>query len=450
VFWFNLQDWEEYWGIVRQNFERKPSFDAYRIMVKQLEGKRAVGTLGEGAVVFARQGRGARPDDPVVVSWSPQDDGSVPTFARKLPSKAEVKPLAEPPAPTKRARAELKPPPLPTRRATWHEQDCPARFAVAVALAQPTASPSPLVIPADKLPVGLDDEQEFHVHEEPGGARLVAERDLDGNLVFIMPSAAAATTRVFYVYPSEGRTVVYMQPPDALSNRMIELSIPGGKYIASLELFDRYLHRTGEVSGIFSASYQDTAGGWPRTDASARVVEQKSLNGPVLKQHRSRITFGKEECEYEFTVTLYGDLPRVSYEGKWISPGKGATKQVNLGDSFPAGTVVTGMYGGATLPSAGVGYGPACVIRPSDHPTVTAVMVSNSGRLNTPGWATRAVVGAGLLYQTSFPATVSAEYFWYEKIPDGDLSQVAREHYLRCAFPPAVTVGPVEARPAAR
>jgi hypothetical protein len=166
-----------------------------------------------------------------------------------------------------------------------------------------------------------------------------------------------------------------------------------------------------------------------------------------LQQVRSRVTFGKDECEYEFTVTLYGDLPRVSYTGKWLSPGKGATKQVNLGDSFPAGTVVTGLYGGATLPSAGVGYGPACVIRPSDHASVTAVMVSPTGRLNTPGWATCAVVGAGLFYQTSFPATVSGEYFWYDKVPEGDQSHVAREHYLRCAILPAITVGAVENRP---
>jgi hypothetical protein len=176
------------------------------------------------------------------------------------------------------------------------------------------------------------------------------------------------------------------------------------------------------------------------------VIDQKRANGPVLEQHRSRLKFGKDDCEYEFTVTIYSGLPRVSYVGRWISPGRGATKQVNLGDTFPAGSVVTGMYGQATLPSAGVGYGPACVIRPSDHPTVTAVMVCPSGRLNTPGWATRAVVGAGLFYQTSFPSTVSADYFWYEAIPKGDLSAVAREHYLRCAFPPAITLGPVEKR----
>lgn len=30
VFWFNLQDWEEFWGIIRQDFSRKPSFRAYQ------------------------------------------------------------------------------------------------------------------------------------------------------------------------------------------------------------------------------------------------------------------------------------------------------------------------------------------------------------------------------------------------------------------------------------
>jgi hypothetical protein len=98
VFWFNLQDWDEYWGIVRQNLERKPSFDAYRAMVKQLDGKRVAGMLGAGAVVFARDGRGTRLNDPVVVSWSPPDDDSFPTFTKKLPRDAQVKPVPEPPA----------------------------------------------------------------------------------------------------------------------------------------------------------------------------------------------------------------------------------------------------------------------------------------------------------------------------------------------------------------
>jgi hypothetical protein len=97
VFWFNLQDWEEYWGIVRQNFERKPAFDAYRALTKQLQGKRAVGTLGDGAVVFARAVRGSRVEDPVVVSWSPQDDDAMPMFATKLPKDAKVRPLPKAP-----------------------------------------------------------------------------------------------------------------------------------------------------------------------------------------------------------------------------------------------------------------------------------------------------------------------------------------------------------------
>jgi hypothetical protein len=97
VFWFNLQDWEEYWGMVKQDFKPKPSFDAYRAMTKQLEGKRPVGTLCDGAVVFARGVRGSHVEDPVVVSWSPQDDDSLPTFANKLPKGANVTPLARVP-----------------------------------------------------------------------------------------------------------------------------------------------------------------------------------------------------------------------------------------------------------------------------------------------------------------------------------------------------------------
>ena len=61
IFWFNLQDWEEYWGIIRQNFDRKPSFKAFQTMVQNLAGKKAIGTaeLGEGvsAYVFSRRRR---------------------------------------------------------------------------------------------------------------------------------------------------------------------------------------------------------------------------------------------------------------------------------------------------------------------------------------------------------------------------------------------------------
>lgn len=30
VFWFNLQDWDEHWGLIRRDFTPKPAFDAYR------------------------------------------------------------------------------------------------------------------------------------------------------------------------------------------------------------------------------------------------------------------------------------------------------------------------------------------------------------------------------------------------------------------------------------
>ena len=77
VFWFNLQDWEEYWGIVKQDFTRKPSFEAYRAMVKQLDGKRVVGRADLGkdieAYLFAPSGREPTRDNGVLVAWQPDD-----------------------------------------------------------------------------------------------------------------------------------------------------------------------------------------------------------------------------------------------------------------------------------------------------------------------------------------------------------------------------------------
>jgi hypothetical protein len=35
VFWFNLQDWEEHWGLIDRQFRRKPAFDAYRRAAEQ-------------------------------------------------------------------------------------------------------------------------------------------------------------------------------------------------------------------------------------------------------------------------------------------------------------------------------------------------------------------------------------------------------------------------------
>lgn len=82
VFWFNLQDWDEYWGIVRKDFSRKPSFEAYQTMVKHLDNKRAVGRvdLGDGvsAFLFAPADQEPTRDNTVLVAWRP-DDGESPS-----------------------------------------------------------------------------------------------------------------------------------------------------------------------------------------------------------------------------------------------------------------------------------------------------------------------------------------------------------------------------------
>jgi hypothetical protein len=34
VFWFNLQDWDEHWGLIRRDFTAKPAFEAYRALAE--------------------------------------------------------------------------------------------------------------------------------------------------------------------------------------------------------------------------------------------------------------------------------------------------------------------------------------------------------------------------------------------------------------------------------
>jgi hypothetical protein len=80
VFWFNLQDWDEYWGIIRQNYDRKPSFDAYRTMVKHLDGKICVGQVDgwQGVTAYAFAPRGQKPtrQNIVLVAWRPDEGQS--------------------------------------------------------------------------------------------------------------------------------------------------------------------------------------------------------------------------------------------------------------------------------------------------------------------------------------------------------------------------------------
>jgi hypothetical protein len=87
IFWFNLQDWEEFWGIIRQNFGRKPSFAAYQTMVRNLEGKQPLGTIdlgpGVAAYVFAAPKQPVRPRDAVLIVWSSDDVEHINKLGRK-------------------------------------------------------------------------------------------------------------------------------------------------------------------------------------------------------------------------------------------------------------------------------------------------------------------------------------------------------------------------------
>jgi hypothetical protein len=77
VFWFNLQDWEEFWGIIRQDFTRKPSFAAYQAMTQELEGKRPVGRLELGDKVAAYAFASGDGRASVLVAWRTDDTDGI-------------------------------------------------------------------------------------------------------------------------------------------------------------------------------------------------------------------------------------------------------------------------------------------------------------------------------------------------------------------------------------
>jgi len=67
LFWFNLVDFNEKWGLTSDHEVPKPSFDAYRVMSSQLNGARPAGMLPQ------RDGRAyvfARGNETITVAWA--------------------------------------------------------------------------------------------------------------------------------------------------------------------------------------------------------------------------------------------------------------------------------------------------------------------------------------------------------------------------------------------
>jgi hypothetical protein len=481
LFWFNLQDWSERWGIIDMDFNRKPSHTAYRHMTEMLGGRRVVGTLDLGeqvaAYVYAPPGRRISARDAVLVAWSRDDElrpielpgrraqrwdgpvqsgsdftlGGTPVFVTQLNIDTinAIHPLPPEPPLNERPSEPLQEPQLPRRPAAWHIPEARHRFPIAISVHQPLDTDDVVSVPADQLPPEARDHHHFTVIE-PAQERekRPAQRDLDGNLVFIAPAPASPDTqRTFYLYTTD-------QIPDSplrateteLANTLLTVHFADRTHATHIELNSGYTTGRHELGRLFTVSYEDTEGRWPRSDRDVEVLAHEHVAGPVLAQYRSRVAFGHNRAEHEFTFTVYRDLPRISHLSHWISPGTGATKQVSLGSSFPPGTQIIGQYGSATLPTSAASYGRAAVIRPADHPTATGVLVAPQGQLNTPGWATHSIVATGLFYHTIFPHQSTAEYFWYEQIPAGDLTQVARTHHRRIAHPPIIVTGPLERR----
>jgi hypothetical protein len=72
IFWFNLQDWSETWGLIRANWSPKDGFFAYQTMTKMLGAGRLLRALpssagGGRAYVFEEPGH---PDRAVIVAWA--------------------------------------------------------------------------------------------------------------------------------------------------------------------------------------------------------------------------------------------------------------------------------------------------------------------------------------------------------------------------------------------
>jgi hypothetical protein len=119
--------------VIRQDFGRKPSFDAYGTMVKQLDGKACVGHVdtweGVAAYVFAPRGRDPTRENIVLVAWRSDDGtsrlplkmadadvGMMPIFRTELHRNSDfsmnsTKPLAAPAATTRPAAPQPAPSP---------------------------------------------------------------------------------------------------------------------------------------------------------------------------------------------------------------------------------------------------------------------------------------------------------------------------------------------------
>lgn len=80
VFWFNLQDWSETWGLIRTDWSEKDSYWAYRMMTRMLGRGELLRRLSapEGCWMFAFRAPRAG-DRAVIVAWrtSPADDETV-------------------------------------------------------------------------------------------------------------------------------------------------------------------------------------------------------------------------------------------------------------------------------------------------------------------------------------------------------------------------------------
>jgi hypothetical protein len=307
------------------------------------------------------------------------------------------------------------------------------RFPVTLELQSPAAMRVPVTIAEPDVPHDLMRFATFAVVESdaegdrPAG---LAQRDLDWNLVFFL-NPSRATSRTFYFYPS-------LEPPssqlraddDGIGNGVLSVTFAGKAVAKEIRLMHNGFATRGEqLGGVFNPSRE--------LDASAKLLDHRQEAGPVMAQYRSRVQFGAEHDIYEFTFSVYAGSPMVAYEGRWLSPSDGMKPAP--GDSFAAGTRVTGISGKSqVLPAAGATFGRAACIRPAGIGDVLLVLVAPHGNLVTPGSADRS-----LLLDMQQPA---ARYFLYDlSVPAaGDDRAIAATHDRAVGVEPKMSVGIVE------
>ncbi len=489
LFWFNLHDWEEHWGLVRPDFSQKPSFTAYQTLARSVANLKPAALLGFGGsargVLFTRNGSTLGHDTRVAVVWATGDAQRVTLGGRRaydvtgvpvgaglvtlgprpvfvvMPrlNNASLRPL--PAWPTHMVRAPRGftpiPPPLPTP-AKWTEPAFERRALVSLTAGEGTAgAPLRITIPnvsIDAIVVRLD---------AAGNAmgRVVAQRDAASNaLVWMAPPNARPQARLFYVVYWQGNragqktnddSTTLSAKPNWVENQQLRLETPGGKTIARIiHKPSGWMNQGAEVSGLFAASYNDSANGWPRLDPDAELVETRRESGPVFARVTSRVRFGRDRPDYVWSVTLYRGSSRVDWTGKWLNRGTGAKKFIHLGTSFPPGTQVRGPYSAATLPQTGASYGKWALIPavPDQPAEVGMLLVAPNRNLSTPGWSKHAVVGVGSLYEDTVPAQVEASLFILPR--RAATGEEAARLYRQVAFPARVRVGVVQRRPRSR